>query len=111
MPGPPVTLGCVVVLTPGATGVPDTGSIIFIPPPFITATGLPLATAGSVCQMINSLTGVPYPLPIPPLGCSTGVTNVGMPLVRLGDRIVVGPAILLISGPPAAPYMNDLFPP
>lgn len=111
MPGPPVTLGCIVVLTPGATGVPDTGAIISIPPPFLTFSGIPLATVGSVCQMINSLTGVPYPLPITPLGCSTGVTNSGMALVRMGDRIIMGPAILLISGPPVTPTIIDTFPP
>jgi uncharacterized Zn-binding protein involved in type VI secretion len=111
MPGPPVTLGCVVTLTPGAVGAPDTGAIIVIPPPFITFSGLPLATAGSTCQMINSVTGVPYPIVIPPLGASTGVKNAGMALVRMGDRIVMGPAILLIGGPPAAPTIIDTFPP
>ena len=35
--------------------------------------------AGSICQMINSFTGAPYPLPIGPLG-STGVLVSGMPL-------------------------------
>ncbi len=111
MPGPPVTLGCAVLLTPGAAGIPDSGMIISIPPPFLTYSGIPLATVGSVCQMINSLTGIPYPVPIPPLGCSTGVTNSGMALVRMLDRIVVGPAILMILGPPAAPTMLDTFPP
>jgi hypothetical protein len=111
MPGPPVTLGCAVLLTPGAVGVPDSGTIISIPPPFLTFSGIPLATAGSVCQMINSVTGVPYPVPIPPLGCSTGVKNGVLPLVRMLDRILVGPAILTILGPPAAPSVIDTFPP
>lgn len=111
MPGPPVTLGCMVTLSPGAAGPPDTGTIISIPQALVTFTGIPLAVAGSVCQMINSLTGVPYPLPIPPPGLSTGVTITGMALVRMGDRIPVGPAILLIGGPPAVPTITDPFPP
>jgi hypothetical protein len=111
MPGPPVTLGCSVLLTPGAVIVPDSGTITAILPPFLTFSGVPLACAGTICTMINSVTGVPYPLPIPPLGCSTGVTNAGMPLVRMLDRIVVGPAILLIIGPPATPTIIDTFPP
>lgn len=111
MPGPPVTIGAVVTLTPGATGVPDAGVLIAVPMPFVTANGMPLATAGSTCQMINSLTGVPYPIVIPPLGASTGVTIGGMAVVRLGDRIVVGPAILLVAGVPPMPTLVDTFPP
>lgn len=111
MPGPPVTIGCMVTLTPGAAGPPDTGTIVSIPQAIVTSTGMPLAVAGSTCQMINSVTGIPYPLPIPPLGCSTGVTVTGMALVRSGDRIVVGPAILLIGGPPVLPTLTDTFPP
>lgn len=111
MPGPPVTLGCVVTLTPGAAVIPDAGTIISIPQVLVTSTGLPLAVAGSVCQMINSLTGIPYPLPIPPLGCSTGVTVTGMALVRMGDRIPAGPGILIIGGPPVMPTLVDTFPP
>ena len=57
MPGPPVSIGCVVMLTPGATGPPDSGTIIAVFPPVITAGGMPLATSGSLCTMINSLTG------------------------------------------------------
>jgi uncharacterized Zn-binding protein involved in type VI secretion len=111
MPGPPVTLGAIVTLTPGAAGVPDAGVLIVIPPPFVTANGMPLATVGSTCQMINSLTGIPYPVVIPPIGASGGVTNSGMALVRLGDRIVIGPAILLIAGVPPMPTLIDTFPP
>lgn len=111
MPGPPVTIGAIVTLTPGATGVPDTGVIISIPPPFLLANGMPLATVGSTCQMINSLTGVPYPIVIPPLGASLGVTKAGLALVRLGDRIVMGPAILLVAGVPPMPTLIDTFPP
>src|SRR4028118_1208098 len=133
MPGPPVTIGAVVTLTPGAAGPPDAGTsiaaprvfatahglrgargppppaaagppaagtIIAVPMVFATANGMPLATAGSTCQMINSLTGIPYPIVIPPLGASTGVMIGGMPVVRLGDRIVMGPALPLVAGAP-----------
>lgn len=111
MPGPPVTLGAVVVVTPGAAGVPDSGTIIVIPPPFITANGMPLATVGSTCQMINSVTGIPYPLVITPLGTSLGVTVAGKALVRMGDRIVAGTGILVVAGPPPMPTLVDTFPP
>lgn len=111
MPGPPVTIGAIVTLTPGAAGVPDTGVIISVPMPFVTANGMPLATAGSTCQMINSLTGIPYPIVIPPLGASLGVKVSGLALVRLGDRIVMGPAILLVAGVPPLPTLVDTFPP
>lgn len=110
MPGPPVTIGCAVVVTPGATGAPDFGTIVGILPPVITAGGAPLATSGSICQMINSLTGVPYPLVIG-APASAGVTVGGRALVRLGDRIPSPPGILLIVGPPAAPFVLDRWPP
>jgi len=71
-----------------------------------TAGGMPLAVAGSICQMVNSLTGVPYPLPIGQLG-STGVTIGGMPLIRMGDMIPTPPGVMQILGPPAAPFIND----
>jgi hypothetical protein len=106
MPGPVVSIGCAVLLTPGVTGVPDSGTITIIPPGGPTAGGLPLAMVGSVCTMINSLTGVPYPLPIGPLSPSqVGVQ--GQPLVRLGDLIPSGPGVLTILGPPAAPFVTD----
>jgi hypothetical protein len=110
MPGPPVTTGCVVVLTPGAAGVPDTGTIMAILPPVITAGGVPLATSGSICQMVNSVTGVPYPVVIG-APASAGVTVGGRALVRMGDRIPSPPGILLIVGPPAAPFVLDRWPP
>ncbi len=110
MPGMPVSIGCMVIVTPGATGAPDSGTITVILPPFITAGGLPLATTGSICTMINSLTGVPYPLVIGPLG-STGVTVAGRGLVRMGDQIPSPPGILSILGPPAAPFITDQSPP
>lgn len=111
MPGPPVTIGAIVTLTPGATGVPDSGVLTFIPPPYVLANFVPLATVGSICTMVNSLTGVPYPLPIPPLGASLGVKVAGKALVRLGDRILIGPAVLLVAGVPPMPTLVDTFPP
>ena len=106
MPGPPVTIGCAVVLTPGAAGPPDSGFISVITQAVVTAGGMPLATVGSVCQMVNSLSGVPYPLPIG-AGGSTSVLISGTGLVRMGDMIPSGPGVLQILGPPAAPFMND----
>ncbi len=111
MPGLPVTIGCAVMLTPGATGPPDSGVITEVPQTIALVAGMPLAVSGSVCQMINSLTGIPYPMVIPPIGCSTGIKINGMNLVRIGDRIPIGPSILVIIGPPAAPFFNDSWPP
>jgi hypothetical protein len=71
-----------------------------------TAGGMPLATSGSICQMVNSVSGVPYPLPIGPGGSSSVVVN-GQALVRVGDAIPSGPGVLTIIGPPAAPYVTD----
>ena len=110
MPGPPVSIGCVVVVTPGAAGPPDTGTIVVIFQPFVTAGGLPLAVAGSICMMVNSVIGVPYPLVIGPLA-STGVSIGGMALVRVGDQIPSPPGILSILGPPPAPFITDTNPP
>jgi hypothetical protein len=109
MPGPSVTIGCTVMITPGATGAPDTGFILGIFPPVVTAGGTPLATSGSLCIMINSLSGVPYPLPIGPLA-STGVRNGGRSLVRAGDLIPTPPGVLTVLGPPAAPFVADRAP-
>ena len=110
MPGPPVSIGASVIVTPGATGTPDSGVVVAILPPFITAGGLPLATSGSICQMINSVTGVPYPLVIGPLG-SSGVQVAGRSLVRIGDRIPSPPGVLLVVGPPATTSVIDGWPP
>ena len=107
MPGPPVTIGCNVVLTPGVTGPPDSGVILSVLQATATASGMPLATVGSICQMINSLSGAPYPLPIGNLGASTGVTVDGQALVRVGDQVQSGPGMLAIIGPPAAPFITD----
>jgi hypothetical protein len=110
MPGLPVSIGTAVVVTPGAAGPPDSGFITVVFPPIITANGLPLATAGSVCTMINSLSGIPYPLVIGPLA-SSGVSVVGRGLVRMGDMIPSPPGVLTILGPPAAPFVIDQWPP
>lgn len=107
MSGPPVSIGCAVVLSPGAAGPPDAGVITIIPQVLATTNGMPLATSGSICQMINSLSGVPYPLPIGPLGSSTGITIDGQGLVRMGDMIPSGPGVLQVLGPPASPTMID----
>jgi hypothetical protein len=47
MPGPPVTIGCNVMVTPGASGPPDTGMIVGI---FQT-----LATAGGIALLDDQL--------------------------------------------------------
>jgi hypothetical protein len=107
MPGPPVTIGATVVVTPGVTGAPDTGVITVVLPPFVTAGGLPLAVSGSICTMVNSLTGVPYPLVIGPVGGSAGVRVAGRSLVRVGDRIPSPPGVLLVIGPPATVTVSD----
>jgi hypothetical protein len=106
MPGPPVTIGCSVLLTPGVAGVPDSGTITVVPPGGPTASGQPLAMVGSICTMINSLSGIPYPLPIGPLSPSQ-VRISGQPLVRVGDAIPSGPGIMTILGPPAATFVID----
>ncbi|HEU0012228.1 MAG TPA: hypothetical protein VFQ45_01020 [Longimicrobium sp.] len=110
MPGPPVSMGCAVVLTPGMAGPPDSGVITVITQTIATANGQPLATTGSMCQMVNSLSGAPYMLPIGQ-GGSSGVTINGQALVRLGDQIPSGPGVMMILGPPAAPFVSDTNPP
>lgn len=111
MPGPPVSIGAMVLVTPGAAGPPDTGTIMVVLPPVIIAGGLPLATAGSICLMVNSLTGIPYPLVIGSVGTSAGVSVAGRGLVRIGDRIPSPPGVLLVLGPPATPTVLDSSPP
>jgi uncharacterized Zn-binding protein involved in type VI secretion len=106
MPGLPVSIGTSVMVSPGASGPPDTGTIIVVLPPFVMANGMPLATTGSICMMVNSVWGFPYPIVIGPLA-STGVTVSGRALVRMGDNIPSPPGILTILGPPAAPFIND----
>ncbi len=106
MPGPPVSIGCAVLLSPGAAGPPDSGVISAVLQTSALANGMPLATAGSLCQMVNSVSGAPYVLPIGSLA-STSVSIGGQALVRLGDRIPSGPGVLTILGPPAAPFVVD----
>jgi uncharacterized Zn-binding protein involved in type VI secretion len=106
MPGPPVSIGCAVLLSPGAAGPPDSGVILVIPQTAVTANGLPLAVSGSICQMVNSVSGAPYPLPITS-GGSTGVSVNGSALLRVGDVIPAGPGMLTLLGPPAAPFVTD----
>ncbi len=107
MPGPPVSIGCAVVVSPGAAGPPDSGVIAVVPQAIAVAGGQPLAVTGSICQMVNSLSGAPYPLPIGSLGASTLVTVQGQALVRVGDRIPSGSGVLTVLGPPAAPFVSD----
>lgn len=106
MPGPPVSIGCAVLLSPGVAGPPDSGIISIITQVTATANGMPLATAGSMCQMVNSLSGAPYVLPIGALA-STSVKIEGQALVRVGDMIPSGPGVMTIIGPPAAPFVLD----
>lgn len=98
------------MITPGASGPPDTGMIVGIFPPVVTANGMPLATSGSLCLMINSVWGFPYPLVIGS-PASSGVSVAGRSLVRTGDLIPTPPGLLLVLGPPAAPFVVDQFPP
>jgi uncharacterized Zn-binding protein involved in type VI secretion len=106
MSGLPVTVGCAVVVNPGASGPPDSGFITTIVQTLATAGGMPLATSGSICQMVNSVSGAPYPLPIGSGGSGSVLVN-GQPLVRMGDQIPSGPGIMTILGPPAAPFITD----
>lgn len=76
---------------------------------FVVAGTGPLAVVGSMCQMVNSVTGVPYVLPIGP-GGSAAVTIGGAGLVRVGDQIPSGPGVLAVLGPPAAPFVSDTGP-
>jgi hypothetical protein len=71
---------------------------------------MPLATAGSLCMMINSVTGAPYPVTIGSLA-SSGISVGGKALVRVGDKIPTPPGILTILGPPAAPFILDQWAP
>ena len=86
MSGPPVSLGCAVSLSPGVAGPPDTGFISVILQAAVSANGQPFAVSGSLCQMINSVSGAPYVLPIGALGSTSFKIN-GQSLVRVGDII------------------------
>jgi hypothetical protein len=106
MPGPPVTIGCAVLLSPGLSGPPDNGTIIMVTPGGPTAAGQPLAFEGSLCLMINSVWGFPYPMPIG-AGSTSQARASGQALLRVGDAIPSGPGVMTIVGPPAAPYVVD----
>ena len=106
MSGSPVSLGCAVSLSPGVAGPPDTGFISVIPQAIVAGGGMPFAVVGSLCQMVNSVSGAPYVLPIGPLGSTSFRIN-GQALVRVGDMIPSGPGVLTIIGPPAAPFVID----
>jgi hypothetical protein len=93
------------MLAPGLSGPPDTGTVIFVPPGGPTADGQPLAVAGSLCLMINSVWGFPYPMPIGP--STSQVLAAGQTLIRVGDMISAGPGVMTILGPPAAPNVID----
>lgn len=108
---PPVSIGCAVVLSPGAAGPPDSGVITTILQSAVLVEGMPVAVAGSLCQMVNSLSGAPYVLPIGSVGVSTGFVVDGMGVVRMGDQIPSGPGVLSILGPPASPMLLDGWPP
>jgi uncharacterized Zn-binding protein involved in type VI secretion len=107
MSGPPVSLGCAVIVSPGAAGAPDSGVITTVLQSTLTSNGMQLAVTGSLCTMVNSVSGVPYTLPIGSVGASSAVTIDGQALVRVGDRIPSGPGIMTILGPPAAPFVSD----
>jgi len=107
MSKPPVSVGCAVLLSPGMAGPPDSGVITTIVQTTVMAENMPLAVAGSLCQMVNSMSGAPYMLAIGSLGASLGFSVDGMALVRMGDQIPSGPGILTIIGPPASPALMD----
>lgn len=111
VPGPVVSIGASVVLSPGAAGPPDSGVITTVTQTVASVGGMPLAVTGSLCTMVNSVSGVPYTLPIGTAGASTGVTIAGQALVRVGDRIPSGPGVLTVLGPPAAPFVTDQWSP
>jgi hypothetical protein len=95
------------MVSPGAAGPPDSGVITGVLQSNLLASGMPLAVTGSLCTMVNSVSGVPYVLPIGSVAASSGVTVSGSALVRLGDQIPSGPGIMMILGPPAAPFVSD----
>jgi uncharacterized Zn-binding protein involved in type VI secretion len=88
------------MITPGAAGPPDMGIISVIPQACLMMGGMPVAVTGSVCIMINSVSGVPYPLSVGSLG-SSGVSIAGQKAIRMGDQIPTPPGILMVIGPPA----------
>jgi len=97
-----------VIFTP-AGAPPDNGFITTITQQVVTVNGMQVATVGSICTMVNSVTGVPYPLPIPP-GGSSGVKILGQQVIRMGDVIPAGGGVLTIGMLPQ-PILSDNFPP
>lgn len=95
------------MVSPGAAGPPDSGVIVFVPQANVTVSGLPLAVAGSLCSMVNSVSGAPYVIPIGSSGMSIGVKVQGQGLVRMGDNIPSGSGVMTVLGPPAAPFVID----
>jgi hypothetical protein len=83
------------------------GVIIAVTQVTATAGGMPLAVQGSSCQFINSLSGVPYVLPIG-APVTPGITIDNLPVIRMGDMCPTGPGIVQVLGPPAAPFVNDM---
>ena len=106
MPGPTVGLGTQVLLTPGLSGPPDSGVILVVFQTAMLVNGLPAATSGSLCLMVNSVLGFPYFMPIGS-PASTGVTVTGTSLVRAGDRIPTPPGIMLVGPPTGSPIVVD----
>lgn len=78
-----------------------------IPQTNVTVSGMPVAVAGSLCSMVNSVSGAPYVIPIGSVGMSIGVQIQGQGLVRMGDNIPSGSGIMTVLGPPAAPFVID----
>ncbi len=95
------------IVSPGIAGPPDSGVVVMVPQTNVTVSGMPVAVAGSLCSMVNSVSGAPYVLPIGSVGMSVGVKINGQGLVRMGDRIPSGSGILTVLGPPAAPFVTD----
>jgi hypothetical protein len=86
------------------------GTIIAVLPPFVSANGMPLAMGGStLCLMINSVWGFPYPMLVGPLG-SSGVKVAGRALLRMGDVVPTPPGTMTIIGPPATVMVIDRWP-
>ncbi|MGD2065943.1 MAG: hypothetical protein PVI43_02075 [Candidatus Bathyarchaeota archaeon] len=97
------------VIFQSAGAPPDNGFITIIMQQIVKVNGIQVATVGSICNMVNSLTGTPYSLPIPP-GGSSGVKILGQQVVRMGDVIPTGSGVLTIL-PFSQPVLTDGFPP
>lgn len=106
MPGPPVSIGCAVVLTPGAAGPSDQGTILSVKQSIVRVGGQPAATVGDECLMVDPVTPKTYTIKIGQ-GGSTGVRIGGKALVRVGDSITTDGKQLSIVGPPAGVHLND----